>query len=219
MNEQQVRRKGLIQWLKENHYAYWSASLILIVICYLVPEYLVTTVYSPTELALDGWIPFLPGFVYFYILWFPLLVGTGLWLLHKDGFGFRRYMIFLTISYALCAAIYLSFPNGQDLRPDALEVDRLSKWILSQIYQIDTNTNVLPSLHVIGSIGAAMAICTTPTIKSRGFRLVTVILSVLISISTVFVKQHAVMDVAAGLVVGFLVYALTCLLTHRRKTK
>lgn len=217
MNEQYVRQKRLVQWLKENHYAYWSVCLFLIIFLYLLPECLITTGYTPTELAVDGLIPFLPGFVYFYILWFPLLVGTGLWLLIKDGFGYRRYMIFLTISYAMCAAIYLSFPNGQDLRPDALEANRLSTWILSQLYQIDTNTNVLPSLHVVGSIGAAAAICTTPTIKCRGFKAVTVILSVLISVSTVFVKQHALLDVAAGLVVGFLVYALTCLLTRRRK--
>ncbi len=216
MNEQRVGRKSLMQWLKENRYAYWSVSLILIVICYLVPEYLVTTEYTATELALDGEIPFLQGFVYFYILWFPLLVGTGLWLLHKDGFGFRRYMIFLTISYGLCAFIYLLFPNGQNLRPDALAEHRLSTWILSRLYQIDTNTNVLPSLHVIGSIGAAISICTTPTIKSRGFRIVTVILSVLISISTVFVKQHAVLDVIAGLIVGFMVFALTCLVTRKK---
>ncbi len=219
MNKQNIRRKSLVEWLKENRHAYWSACLVLIMICYLLPERLVVTEYHPTELAVDGFLPFLPEFVYFYLLWFPLLVGTGLWLLHKDGFGFRRYMIFLTIAYGVCCAIYLSFPNGQNLRPAALDADRLSTWILSQLYRIDTNTNVLPSLHVVGSIGAAMAICTTPTVKGRGIRIAAVILSVLVSISTVFVKQHAVVDVAAGLLVGFSVYVLSCLLTRRRKAK
>ncbi len=205
MNKQCKKQQGLRDWLKRNRHAYWSLCMIFILFCYFLPERLVTENYHVMELGLDRAIPFLPGFVYFYIAWFPMLLGMGLWLLLRDGEGFRRYMWFMTAAYLICGVIYLCYPSGQELRPENLEVHRLSTWILSKIYAFDTNTNVLPSLHVIGSVGVIYAGCTTPTICKKSVRAGLIILSVLVSASTVFVKQHAVVDVAAGAVVGLLV--------------
>ncbi len=142
--------------------------------------------------------------MYFYLLWFPLLVFGGFWMLFTDGAIFRRYMVFLAVAYLISAIIYLSYPNGQDLRPANLHVHDLSTVILAFIYRVDTNTNVLPSLHVIGSFGAAVALCRSKSIHSGWIMAAIVILAILVSISTVFIKQHGIVDVAAGLGVGVL---------------
>ncbi len=219
MERQQIASCGLRGWLHQNRHAWCSLYLIPILLCYFLPELLVVSDYTPTEISLDASIPFLPGFVYFYILWFAMLVGTGLWLLLRDGNGFRKYMYFLTASYFVCAVIYLCFPNGQDLRPAQMEVNSLATWILSKLYRIDTNTNVFPSLHVIGSVGVALAVCTTPSIRSRLVRGGSIVLATLVSVSTVFVKQHAVLDVVAGAIFGFGLYLLVCLLFQKRSAK
>ncbi len=189
-------------WVRNNPHVWWTLALIPIFICYFVPEQLIVDSYHPTQIAFDHMIPLLPGFVYVYLLWFPLLVFGGIWMLFFDGPVLRRYMIFLMCAYFICAAIYLLYPNGQELRPDDLAVHDLSTAILAFIYRVDTNTNVLPSLHVIGSMGAAFALCSSKRIRSLPIKAAIVVLAVLVSISTVFVKQHGILDVLAGFAVG-----------------
>ena len=189
-------------WVKENPHAWWALALIPIFICYFLPEHLIVDSYHPTQIAFDALIPFLPGFVYFYLLWFPLLVFGGLWMLFFDGKVLSRYMLYLTCAYFICAAVYLLYPNGQDLRPEDLAVHDLTTAIMAFIYRVDTNTNVLPSLHVIGSMGAAFALCSSKRIRRPWIKAAIAVLAALVSISTVFVKQHGVLDVAAGLAVG-----------------
>ena len=197
-------------WLRSNPHFWYALLLLPIFVCYFLPEQLITTAYQPTEIAFDALIPLLPGFVYFYLLWFPLLVFGGFWLLFTDATVFKRYMIYLAVAYFISATIYLAYPNGQDLRPADLNVHDLSTTILAFIYRVDTNTNVLPSLHVIGSVGAAAALCKSGSIRSGVEKTAIVILAVLVSISTVFIKQHGVVDVAAGLAVGLVLCPIIC---------
>lgn len=206
MENKTLREHRLPVWLRENPHAWWALCLIPILLCYFLPEQVVKTAYHPTQTALDAGIPFVPFFVYFYVMWFALLAGMGLWLLHRDGKEFRIYMLFLTAAFFVCAVIYLCWPNGQDLRPQDMEVTSLATWLLSRLYAFDTNTNVLPSLHVIGAVGAVFAAFRTPSIRSRAVRAGIVVVAVLVSVSTVLVKQHAILDVAAGLAVGVVLY-------------
>ena len=61
---------------------------------------------------------------------------------------------------------------------------------------------VLPSMHVLGSLAIHTAVhrSQTPILCKRGVRLASLILCVLICISTVFVKQHSVLDGLAAIV-------------------
>ena len=201
-------------WVKENPYAWWALALIPIFICYFLPEHLIVDNYHPTQIAFDNLIPFLPCFVYCYLLWFPLLVFGGFWMLFFDGPVLRRYMIYLMCAYFVCATVYLLYPNGQDLRPDDLVVHDLSTAIMAFIYRVDTNTNVLPSLHVVGSMGAAFGLCSSRRIRRPWIKSAIAILAALVSISTVFVKQHGILDVAAGFALGL---ALCPIILCRKK--
>ncbi|WP_298021706.1 phosphatase PAP2 family protein [uncultured Dysosmobacter sp.] len=160
--------------------------------------------YWATQLPLDRLIPFQELFVVPYCLWYPLLVVVGLYLLLRDGNAFRRYMCFLAVSFFLSELIWLLIPNGQDLRPLVMPRDNLfTRWVAG-LYSIDTNTNVFPSVHVVGSIGAALAVWDGFRRKPV-LRWGTTVLAVLICLSTLFIKQHAVLDVAGGAVLSALV--------------
>lgn len=160
--------------------------------------------YWSTQLPLDRLIPFQELFVVPYCIWYPLLVTVGLYLLLRDGNAFRRYMCFLAVSFFLSELIWLLIPNGQDLRPLVMPRNNLfTRWVAG-LYSIDTNTNVFPSVHVVGSIGAALAVwdgLRRKPVLCWG----TAALSVLICLSTLFIKQHAVLDVAGGAVLSALV--------------
>lgn len=184
-----------IRW-DDLRYLLWLPLYLAI---YLIMEHLSFSWHS-TALPIDTVIPFCEGFVIFYCIWFFWLVGTGLYLLTRNSAAFRRYMTFLAWTFMVSAAIWILFPNGQDLRPAVMPRDNLFTAAVSLIYGADTCTNVFPSVHVVGAIGAALAWCDcTPSRRPRLVRYGSVILAALICASTVFIKQHSLMDVIGGL--------------------
>lgn len=190
--------KRIILWIQTHPYIWWSLLLFYLLLLYFLGESFITEDYHSTETFLDTYIPFFAPALMAYVLWYPLLVGTGLWLIRKDGPGFRDYMWFLAVCFTVSAAVYFLWPNGQDLRPDLSAPANCFEWVLARIYAFDTNTNVFPSLHVSGSIGAVLALRDSPSIRKKGFLVFMAVLSVLIIISTVLVKQHAVIDIFGG---------------------
>ena len=120
-------------------------------------------------------------------------------------------MWFIAIAYTTATLFCFLVPNGQDLRPSVMPRDNFLTRLVAGLYAIDTNTNVFPSVHVVGSIGAAWAIWDCRRLRShRALCWAVAVLAVLICLSTLFIKQHACLDVLGGLVlslaVGLLVY-------------
>ena len=181
----------------ELKYVLWLPVYLL---SFLMMERVVVTGYWPTQTWLDSHIPFCEWFVIPYCLWYPLLVAVGLWLLRKDRAGFRRYMRFLALTFFLSEVIWLLVPNGQDLRPAVMPRDNPFTRLAASLYAIDTNTNVFPSVHVVGAIGAAWAVRKTPSLRDRPLLQQAVsLLACLICLSTLLIKQHTVLDVASGI--------------------
>lgn len=185
---------------RDLQYALWLPLYLLL---FLILERMPMDRYWATQLPLDAHIPFCEWFVIPYCLWYPFLVITGLYLLRRDRAAFRRYMLFLGTTFLLSAAIWLLVPNGQDLRPAVFPRENPLTALTAGLYRIDTNTNVFPSVHVLGSVGAALAVRDCRALKRKKLlRTGAVLLAAAICISTVFIKQHSVLDVVGGLLLG-----------------
>ncbi len=206
----------IIKWVKDNPHCWWALVLLYLIAAYILPEKIVIDNYASTAIPFDDRIPFFAPAVVFYVLWFPLMFFTGLWLMFKDGLNFPRYMVALAICMTASGAIYLLWPNGQDLRPDLSQPHGFFEWLLGGLYRIDTNTNVLPSLHVSCSVVAVACVWATPNIRRTWVRAAVTVLALLVASSTVFVKQHAIMDLFAGAALGVLA-ALASFAVFRRK--
>lgn len=165
----------------------------------LVPVY---DVYCP----LDKIIPFCEFFVIPYVLWYALLAFTSLYTLFFDIPAFKKFYKFLCVTSAVTFAIYILFPNMQNLRPTEFACDNFLVDIMKNLYALDTNTNVCPSIHVVFSIGILFTLWNTKHFKTPAWRTVILIFTVLICVSTVFLKQHSVIDIAAGAVLSFAVF-------------
>ena len=147
--------------------------------------------------AIDAYIPFVPGFAVFYIIWYPLFAAVGIPTLIKDGAAFKRWMYYLMITLTGTLIFDVLVPNGQHLRPEDVRIDGLGTWIMSIIWAADTPTNVFPSMHVLGCLGD-IACCFDSKIFKPWMRAVITVLSVLCMASTVLVKQHAFIDTIAA---------------------
>ncbi len=164
--------------------------------------------YTPIHCALDDAIPFCEIFLIPYLFWFVFLVGVLGYTLLCDPRAFTRMMKFIIVSYTAAIVIYILFPNCQELRPRSFERDNFLTRFIAGFYAFDTNTNVCPSIHVIGSVAAMLAAWDSRHFGSPGWRAAFGVAALLISVSTVFIKQHSVLDLLAAIPVCAAAYLI-----------
>lgn len=178
---------------------------IYLALFYLV-EHVITDNYWVSYCPLDDKIPFVRQFVFIYVLWYPLMAGMALWLLRRDRRAFLRYGWSVAAGLTLSIAIFFIWPSGQNLRPAALPENDLASVLLRAIYAADTNTNVLPSMHVVGTLAAVRAAFEPECFDKKLPRWAVAALGLMINASTVLVKQHSLLDLLAGLALYLLIY-------------
>ena len=193
---------------------YFPVYLLL----FYVVEHAVTQGYWVSWCPLDDWIPFVRQFVYFYVLWYPLMVGMTLWLLVRDTRAFVRYGWTVILGLSASIALFFLFPSIQELRPAQVSGSDLAAMLVRAIYAVDTNTNVFPSMHVVGTLAAVRAAWDTRSISGR-MRWAIAVLGVLINLSTVLIKQHSALDILGGAVLFAIVALPVYALTGKRKRK
>ena len=166
---------------------------------YVTPIY---KVYTP----LDDLIPVCEFFVIPYVLWYALLAFVSIYTLLFDIPSFKKFYIFLSVTCVITFATYIIFPNQQNLRPTEFMRDNIFVDVMKNLYSIDTNTNVCPSIHVIFSIGMLFAVWNSKHFSSALWRTVWIMITVSICLATVFLKQHSVVDIFAGVLLCALVF-------------
>ncbi len=158
--------------------------------------------------AVDSAIPFCEIFLIPYMFWFVYLIGIHIYTLLTDIKGFKRVMWFIILTYSFCALVYLVFPNCQELRPPEFERDNFLTRFMADFYKFDTNTNVFPSMHVTGALAVHFALWNDKKFAKPIWKIIYTIITVSICASTVFLKQHSILDVFPALAVSFLSYYL-----------
>ena len=117
-------------------------------------------------------------------------------------------MSFIGLSFMTAIAFFLIFPNGQDLRPVAFERDNIFTRAIAGLYVVDTNTNVLPSLHVVGSFAVPFAAQNCKKLNKPLLIILLYVVAILISISTVFIKQHSLLDIIVAVPYSVIFYLI-----------
>lgn len=139
--------------------------LLFFIVEQLVPS---TCDYWVSYLPLDDLIPFCEYFVVFYCLWYPLLIATAIYLFANDDHSFRLYGWFIIIAFTGTLLFCLIFPNGQNLRPAEFTDSNFFTWLVGRLYHADTNTNVIPSMHVLGCMGRRLWAVPLPLYSTLG---------------------------------------------------
>lgn len=173
--------------------------------------------YYEVHCPLDDVIPFREEFVIPYVFWYVFIFGMHVYAYVLDRDVFLRYSRFWIISIAISTAIYLLFPNCQNLRPETYPRDNLLTSMVVLVHQADTNTNVCPSEHVIGSIAVFAAAWNCNALRTPVRITIIGILAFLTGIATVFLKQHSFVDVMAAIPVCLFAWWLCYGRRNRKK--
>ena len=156
--------------------------------------------YHVMRCALDDAIPFSEWALIPYLLWFVYLIGALAYTFFQDVPAFRRMMRFVIVTYTAVTVVYFIYPTQQLLRPEAFAHDNALTRAVAWFYTFDTNTNVCPSLRVIGSAAVLFALRDGPRLRKRAWgQAASVLLALCISLSTFFMEQHAILDVLCAL--------------------
>ena len=184
---------------------YWPVYGLLF---YLAEQLFRPDRYHVMHCVLDDVIPFCEAFLIPYLFWFIYLIGIHIYTFFTDRHSFQRLMCFIILSYSIGLLFFYFYPTVQFLRPTVFARDNVLTQLVAAFYQHDTNTNVCPSLHVVGSMAVWYAARDTRLFTRRSWRMFFHISTFLICISTVFLKQHSVIDIVVGLAVSYSVYLL-----------
>lgn len=155
-------------------------------------------VYS-LAIRLDKIIPFIKIFIIPYVIWCPFIILTLIYLCFKDKKAYYITLISIIISVIICFMIYFLFQTTVT-RPEICGKDFLSQTI-KIIYSTDKPFNCFPSIHALTSFLMIKGI-----LKSRKRNPVSIsiigIIAISIIMSTLFVKQHVVLDVGVAILIG-----------------
>ena len=180
---------------------YWALYLIWFFWLDLTvtdPKYII---HSP----LDDFIPFNEWFIFPYGSWFFLLAGVTALLWWFDTASYDKLCLMMFSGMTFCLILYMVLPNGLDIRPTAEEVGRsnLAMTMMQLIWKADASVNVCPSIHCQSSACMAIAFSgSTLTRKKSWLKVLAFGWAALICASTVFTKQHSIIDVFCGLAVA-----------------
>ena len=144
----------------------------------------------------DLMIPFVPEFAWPYWGYF-LLLAFSIWL-PKTHAEMARHSGGAVIVHLLGYTSYLVYPSAISRMPMPLPCDGLSCNAVGALYQLDPGYGVFPSLHVALSVYMTLAVWAFRH-PSRWF---VTLLAIAITASTVLVKQHYLVDLPAGAVLG-----------------
>lgn len=201
-------RPEVLSYINRRRHIVYAAYVLLYLPIFFLEEKYLRTGYIVSYLPLDDKIPFCEWFALAYYTWEPYLFFTAIFLFSRHREKFKDFMRFLGWSFFTVVIIYWLFPNGQNLRPTAFAHDNFCVDIVKWTYAKDTNTNVCPSLHVVGTMCAMFALWRARSPKHMGWQAVNIVVAVLICASTVFIKQHSILDVITGAGLSVLFYCI-----------
>jgi len=151
----------------------------------------------------DASIPLVPPAVWFYLSWYlaPWLV------LAAPQRDFRRIASAILLAFIICAIGYVLLPVA--LGRPLVAGRTLSERALRFLYDHDPPWNVFPSFHA-----AVCAVLWRPGFGRAFVRMVFPVWMSSICVACVLTKQHNLLDVVAGLLVGLVALPAATAVLH-----
>ena len=162
----------------------------------------------------ENYIPFIPEMAIFYVyLFYPMVVLTMIYfafIKEEKGYALGWSIVIMN---AIATIVYIIFPVStywwrQELLANRIEGNFFAD-TMYLFYENETSCNCVPSMHAGMSV-----ICfftwyqyykIKQDTKSRNIAIFTGIIAVGVVLSTLFVKQHYIIDEIAGVLLAYLI--------------
>jgi len=152
-------------------------------------------------LPIDESFPYIPETVYIYLLAYVVVLGIFL-VRRTPEFLNRAYLAFITMNLTAFALFALFPAQG----PERAFMDTDTGGMMALLHGVDARWNAFPSLHVANPWLIAFL-----SLRERRFAPVSIFLLLVaigISVSTLFVRQHYLLDVVGGFALAVLIFSV-----------
>ena len=171
-------------------------------------------------LPIDEKIPLIPLFSYIYI---PAYAYWALSYIYVSRFSKEltdRLFVSDLIGQIVSLTCFLILPS-ELARPSVEEVSGIGAWLTKIVYMMDEPNNLLPSLHCFVSYISFRPLVAKGAPKSKPVVLISsFVYSALVCLSTLFTRQHVILDLITGLALGEIAWQLSgCILKRIKKEK
>ncbi len=165
--------------------------------------------------AIDHKIPFIACFGLIYVSWFFAIIIVPLVLNKYKKSELKKHYLNVFIAILICAMFYLFYPTTSDIRP-AVHIKGLFTLTCYLVYFFDgPMANLFPSMHCLMCFYYIYYVLFNKEIDKR-WRIGIFIWAVLIIFSTLFAKQHVVIDVAGAFIFSAIIYTITSLVFRKK---
>lgn len=154
--------------------------------------------------TVDKQIPFIPAFIVPYIGWYFFMFFYLIYFFQKDRKIYYESLIAINIGMVVCYIIYFFFQTTVP-RP-VLVGNELFTNLVRFIYLNDQPYNCFPSIHVLTTFIIMYGLYRSE-ITSLFHRYFVYGFGTLIILSTIFIKQHAMIDGVASIILVLTTYA------------
>ena len=135
-------------------------------------------------------------------MFYPFMF-LGLFLIYiSDKKIYKNTLKCLIIGFVISDIIFLIYPTII-IRPD-VKIDSLTNLVLYLTYYFDTPAiNCFPSIHCLFMFQLIFSISSIKTKKI--YKVLSIVFAILVILSTLFIKQHFVMDVIVAFMICLIV--------------
>ncbi len=174
--------------------------------------------FSSLATTLDERIPLITPFVIFYVLAYVQWVLNYVLIGRNSKELCYRFVSGDILSKIICLFFFVFFPTTL-VRPEITGTDIFSR-LVQFIYTVDSPVNLFPSIHCLESwccIRAAFQLHLKTVKRTRMYQVATIIMSLGVFTSTLFIKQHVIVDVFGGIAAFEVGMAITKALSCHRQ--
>ena len=182
---------------------YMFVWLFITGVLYFSVQAIVTHSYSFMT-PLDGVFPFVPEFVWFYHTLLPVIIGTTVFSMQRHDVFFNTILA-LTLSMIVLTIFHLLIPSFYPRQPiePVTSFFSVSVWLVELTRGLDAACNTFPSGHVTFAWVLYFCVGDSECAKrKKSLRITYLFWAMLISLSTLFLKQHYIFDIIGGIVLA-----------------
>ena len=198
-----MKQNGKLQTIKnffsERKYVLWLLLWVPHTIWYfLLNKYQVNS--HLIHIPLDDMIPYVKEFVIFYVMWYGYIAFAHIWTFFKSKRDFLVMCSLIFVANLLSMLVCTIYPSMHDLRPDdATMGSSFFSDMVRWLYGTENPYCILPSMHCMLAIVITVGLICSESLKGNLLvKIICPIYTVLVMLSTVFIKQHSIVDVFAA---------------------
>ena len=168
---------------------------------------------------LDNRIPFVPEFIYIYVLAFLQWAICIIAVMIIDSGVSLRFCMGISFGNLLSGIVFILYPTVMLSRPQ-FSGGGITGELVKFIFAADTPpANIFPSLHCLHSWACMRMLFAVKGVKAP-IKILNALFSVLVFLSVLFVKQHTICDIPAGILAfeaGLLIVGIIFSVKNKRK--